>query len=168
MTQPKIDGVGHGVPRMLYASDGSNWYAILVDSDGHVKVDVVTTPGVNAYNNIPFGFSAVYHQPVWYYTPAAADYVLAGSVVPAGELWVVTSVFALDSNTNPTKIELSLHNGINSHWIEDGKAPGINKGVSWSGSIYLVNPNYITAGFAGCALNDNLYLDILGYKMKIA
>jgi hypothetical protein len=44
MTQPKIDGVGHGIPRMLYASDGSNWYAILVDSDGHVKIDVVSLP----------------------------------------------------------------------------------------------------------------------------
>ena len=40
MTQPKIEGTGHGMPRMLYASDGSNWYAILVDSDGHVKTDV--------------------------------------------------------------------------------------------------------------------------------
>ena len=43
MTQPKIEGTGHGIPRMLYASDGSNWYAVLVDSDGHVKVDVVTS-----------------------------------------------------------------------------------------------------------------------------
>jgi exonuclease VII small subunit len=42
MTQPKIEGVGHGIPRMLFASDGSDWYAILVDSDGHVKVDVVS------------------------------------------------------------------------------------------------------------------------------
>ncbi len=42
MTQPSIDGTGHGIPRMLYASDGSKWYAVLVDSDGHVKIDVVT------------------------------------------------------------------------------------------------------------------------------
>ena len=44
MTQPKIEGTGHGIPRTLYASDGSNWYAVLVDSDGHVKIDVVSLP----------------------------------------------------------------------------------------------------------------------------
>jgi len=44
MTQPKIEGTGHGVPRTLFASDGSNWYAVLVDSDGHVKIDVVSLP----------------------------------------------------------------------------------------------------------------------------
>lgn len=43
MTQPTLEGTGHGKPVTLYASDGSDWYAILVDSDGHVKVDVVTT-----------------------------------------------------------------------------------------------------------------------------
>ncbi len=43
MTQPTIDGTGHGIPRTIFGSDGSNWYAILVDSDGHVKIDVVST-----------------------------------------------------------------------------------------------------------------------------
>ena len=43
MTQPSIDGTGHGIPRMIYGSDGSKWYAVLVDSDGHVKIDVVTS-----------------------------------------------------------------------------------------------------------------------------
>lgn len=43
MAQPKIEGKGHGVPRMVFGSDGEHWYAFLVDSDGHIKVDVVTT-----------------------------------------------------------------------------------------------------------------------------
>ena len=42
MTQPSIDGVGHGMPRTIYGSDGTDWYAIQVDSDGHVKIDVVS------------------------------------------------------------------------------------------------------------------------------
>ena len=49
MTQPSIDGTGHGVPRMVFGSDGADHYEIAVDSDGHVQVDVkTTTPPVPA------------------------------------------------------------------------------------------------------------------------
>ncbi len=46
---------------MLYASDGSNWYAILVDSDGHVKVDalVLATPSTTfTYAAVTMGVAA--------------------------------------------------------------------------------------------------------------
>jgi len=43
MTQPKIEGSLEGIPRMFYGCDGTNWYAALIDSDGHLQIDVVTT-----------------------------------------------------------------------------------------------------------------------------
>lgn len=43
MALPKIDGTGHGIPRMCFFSDGSNWYAALIDSAGHLQIDVVTS-----------------------------------------------------------------------------------------------------------------------------
>ena len=44
MTQPKIEGTGHGKPVMVFGSDGSDHYEQAVDSDGHPQVDVLTVP----------------------------------------------------------------------------------------------------------------------------
>lgn len=43
MAQPKIEGGEEGIPRMPFGSDGSDWYAILVDSDGHIHIDIETS-----------------------------------------------------------------------------------------------------------------------------
>lgn len=42
MTQPKIEDVGHGKPVMPFGSDGTDWYAFLIDALGHLQVDVVS------------------------------------------------------------------------------------------------------------------------------
>ncbi len=42
MTQPKIEGVGHGKPVMPFGSDGTDWYAFLIDTLGHLQVDVIS------------------------------------------------------------------------------------------------------------------------------
>lgn len=42
MGQLKIDGTGHGKPVMPFGSDGTDWYALLIDALGHLQVDVVS------------------------------------------------------------------------------------------------------------------------------
>jgi len=43
MTQPKIEGVGHGIPVMPFFSDGADWIAALIDGDGHLQVDIISS-----------------------------------------------------------------------------------------------------------------------------
>lgn len=44
MAQPTIPGTGVGRPQMPYGSDGSNWYAIRLDSDGKIQVAMTFLP----------------------------------------------------------------------------------------------------------------------------
>jgi len=300
MAQPKIEGTGHGIPRMLYASDGSNWYAVLVDSDGHVKIDVVTSalptdaateatlllikgyvdaletllagglpaaldtgalkvkeqspltglsteatlllikgyvdgietllsgglpaaldsgalkvkeqspltgfatsanqttmitalqliddlraalgsvntddlqvdvktyPGSNALGNIPFGYNNRYWERQYTLNAAAGTNFLAGTAVPAGEIWVVTNLRGVNANTNVSALTLQAYDGSTTIVLANKLSPGINVDVIWSGQAFLKAGDYVQARFDGCVAGDDLYFDIMGYKMKVA
>jgi len=212
MTQPKIEGTGHGIPRTLYASDGSNWYAVLVDSDGHVKIDVVslplptdaatatnqstmitalqliddlrnalgsvntddlqvdvkTYPGSNALGNIPFGYNNRYWERQYTLNAAAGTNFLAGTAVPAGEIWVVTNLRGVNANTNVSALTLQAYDGSTTIVLANKLSPGINVDVIWSGQAFLKAGDYVQARFDSCVAGDDLYLDIMGYKMKVS
>ena len=112
MTQPSIDGVGHGVPRMLYASDGSKWYAILVDSDGHVKIDVVTSA-------LPTDAATATNQTTMITALQLIDDLRAALGSVATDKLLVASksgdkIFGFESIVEETKSNLSLAAGTNS------------------------------------------------------
>lgn len=96
---------------------------------------------------------------------AAGDIGLAGTTVPAGEVWVVTSVLAINTVTVPTSIYLYVVDDGSEAAFRRGDTPSITAGLSWSGHLYLVTGDKVNATFMGCALHDVIHLQTLGYKM---
>ncbi|MCK4297882.1 MAG: hypothetical protein KAX80_00030 [Planctomycetes bacterium] len=96
---------------------------------------------------------------------AAGDIGLAATTVPAGEVWVVTSVLAINTVTVCSSIYLYAIDGADEAAFRRGDTPSITAGLSWSGHLYLEAGDRVNATFMGCALHDRIYLQTLGYKM---
>ena len=167
MTQPKIDGVGHGIPRMLYASDGLNWYAILVDSDGHVKIDVVTYPGVNALGNIPFGYNDRYAEYI-YGLSTNGDATANGTVVPAGEVWVVNNVLSCHDDSVARVVQMKMMAGATAIPFKVNRSLAQSVPLEWQGSIVLKEGDKIRVVGESLATGKYVYGWVWGYKMKVA
>ncbi len=255
MTQPNIDGTGHGIPRMLYASDGSNWYAVLVDSDGHVKIDVVSTalptgaataanqaiiagyidaletllagglpaaldslalkvkeqspltgfatsanqttmitalqliddlraalgsvdtddlqvdvktyPGSNALGNIPFGYNDRYQERATVSNPSAGPNDKDLTAVPAGEVWVISSIWG-KNDTRTCQIRIKLLLAGFAHWLAVATTSAAGVPLVQLGNFILKEGDYVRITFFDNQLNDTLIWGACGYKMKVA
>lgn len=133
------------------------------------------TPGVcgwdgTVWRKLPlvFGFSEVYHEQVKDLNATVTSDALTGSAVDPGEIWVVTSVVAYDKNTNITEVHASVSDGA-TWWPFAQRFPtAAGEYLVWSGMLVLEEGDYIDAGFGGTVAGDDIYLNINGYKMKIA
>ena len=190
MTQPKIDGVGHGIPRMLFASDGSNWYAVQVDSDGHVKVDVIsaalptdaatqttlasvltalqTIDDFALGTNKLFGYYDTLTTEKSTTTLPAGDSFLHGDTVPAGELWVVEVCVMRYVGTAPTALLIYKNDGITYYAVEHQATIVSGRHYPINRTLFLKAGERLSCQVIGATLNDDLYFRYLGYKMKIA
>ncbi len=168
MTQPKIDGVGHGVPRMLFASDGSNWYAILVDSDGHVKIDVVSYPGSNALGNFSFGYYDRYCENANQVKDSAGWTYVYGTAVPSGEIWVVTGMYVLHNDTVAREIACGFYDASYHYETNWSTSSAPLARVRWDGTIVLKAGDKVFGGAVALADGKIIQIQAWGYKMKIA
>lgn len=133
-----------------------------------LQVDIKTYPGVNALLNIPFGYNAQYLQTTGTTTAGAGDNYLYGSIVPAGEIWVVTSIATWDVNTNPSVIGIGIEHSGSYYTLKQAPTPGLNTVFSLNNPTYLAAGDRVYVYFGGCTLNDDIYITINGYKMKVA
>jgi len=134
--------------------DGAAEQGTLQNIDGHLKNQV-------------FGYAGVYHERIVELNASAGSNALNGSVVPAGEVWVVTTVMAYNADTNPSEIYIGINDGVTNHLLNRVLSPGVDVPVQWSGQAYLETGDKIKAYFGGCALNDDLYAFFNGYKMEV-
>uniref|UniRef100_A0A6M3XVP8 Uncharacterized protein n=1 Tax=viral metagenome TaxID=1070528 RepID=A0A6M3XVP8_9ZZZZ len=166
MTQPKIDGTKHGQPRTIFGSDGTDWYALLVDALGHLQVDVVTVPGINSYLNIPFGYNdRLFDRGEVIGVPAGHWYFFSGPV-PPGEIWVVHSLSAVNWN-NPKTIEMGVGDGATWHRLNQETQTAMADFIYWNGLVLLKQGDQVRIIILDCTLNDNVEASVWGYKMKV-
>jgi len=92
---------------------------------------------------------------------------LLSTVVPAGEVWVVTNVTAQNTVTVCSSIYLHLYDSGEVAALLRKAAPTILEGVAWSGHVYMVPGDRILARFEDCVLHDLIYLETAGYKMSL-
>lgn len=118
--------------------------------------------------NLIFGYYDRYIERKSTTTATAGTNTFSATAVPAGEVWVVTSVRAVNINTNNSEVEFGIYDGTSRKGFYRTLLPGANKDMMWNGHVYLKEADYIQAIFYGCTLNDDIYVDIFGYKMKVA
>lgn len=174
----------------LWAWVTDQWKKLVGDDDGHLQVDVVTTPadveikqttaadltpGVMGWDGaawhklaMVFGYSDRYSEAESEDDVSAATHYLSFSTVPDGEVWVVTAYTAYCTTANPTSVRLGVIQGGVEIMLAQQKPVTAGLLLAMSGQLILKKDDYLRAGFTSCALNDDIRAFACGYKMKVA
>ena len=123
-----------------------------------------------AWRKLPlvWGYSDVIRETVGTTTAAADTNHLDGSEVPAGEVWVITSISAVNQTTAITRIVARTYEAPDYYDITSLESPAIFEYLNWSGFIPVGAGDRVRVSFYDCVLNDDIYMTVRGYKMKIA
>lgn len=133
-----------------------------------IKTAVEIVDGFADAQNLIFGYNAQYLDKAYNLSAGAGDNYLYLTIVPAGEVWVVTSIAGKDNTNNPTRIILGIYDGTSYYELKEGVTPGAGIAVSLNVPTYLKAGDKVFTLISGCVLNDDIFLTANGYKMKIA
>jgi len=118
--------------------------------------------------NLIFGYYDRYVERIYEPNAVAGTNTLSGIVVPASEIWVVTNMFGLNFNTNPGVLVHEVYDGTTEYRLRRVVTPGANVSVEWYGHAFLKAGDRLRTIFTSCVLNDDLYAEYVGYKMKVS
>jgi len=117
--------------------------------------------------NLIWGYNAAYAERISNLAASLGANFLYGTVVPAGELWVAVSLVAFDTIHNPDLISLGVYDATTWFNLTQKAGPGIGATVEWTGIAPIPAGSKAFAYFTSCNAGDDIYLDIIGYKMKL-
>jgi len=119
-------------------------------------------------DNLTWGYNGTLANRQSTLAAAAGTNTLNHSIVPAGEVWVIVTHGMVNANTAVPGTLYAVISGVG----YTVKAYGTMVAGIWSTGvplgIVLAAGDYMSAMFESCVLNDDLYSDITGYKMKVA
>lgn len=101
-----------------------------------------------------------------YDTPAGINYLLF-PLVPAGEVWVLTSITWVNTVTDPPVSYAQIYNDPDEWNIHSKTLAGANVYYSITCHVPLKEDDRLRVGFNGCALHDAIYAWTTGYKMDV-
>jgi len=99
---------------------------------------------------------------------AAGIRTLTFDAVSAGEVGVLLAVDARNMNTDPSSVQIRVSASGVVPRLKVVALPGVGGFVLWSGRVVLREGDCVEIRFEGCALDDTLIANLLGYKMKVA
>ena len=118
--------------------------------------------------NLIFGYNDQYAEVVSSTNAVVGTNELLGTVVPSGEVWVVTAALAFDVQTAASAICIGLYDGSEYYYAIREKSPAAASPVNLV-STYVMKPGDKALGrFFGCVAGDDIYAHFLGYKMKLS
>ena len=98
---------------------------------------------------------------------AAGANTLTGDTVPAGEIYVVQMVAAIDSNSDTTRVYIRVYGGVVMMPLADEYSVTAGHWVTSTTNMVMKSGDYLDCIFYGCTAGDDLYLRWWGYKMKV-
>lgn len=117
--------------------------------------------------NLIFGYNAQYLERAFTLNAGGANVFLFGAAVDPDEVWVVTAMGAFNNSRNPSSIALGVNDGSDYINVQYKTSPGTGGIVSYQGLLPMKQGDKAFAYFKGCVSTDDLYLDLVGYKMKL-
>lgn len=163
----EIENYVGGVPVVVLATDGTKLYGVLVDTDGHLQVDVLNLGNYMHADNVLAGYSDTYFQSMYVHNHAAGSHTFSASTVPAGEMWVVTAISAYDADNILDGIRFIKREDTIDGIFHAGYPSEGGEIIAWSGQVYLKEGNKILVLMMGMQDGDDIYTVIHGYKMKV-
>lgn len=163
----------------LYAWDGDSWEKVTIDASGHLQVDVAAAIALSVQqqqytgsawvkSNLLWGYNDLFAEVVYDTNASAGTNTLETTAVPSGYVYILTSCMVVNINSVCTRIrKLAWRSGTEYCDFDTSSSPaaGIHQPIAcW---IPLKEGDTVRGVFYGCVLNDDIYLAVWGYKMKI-
>jgi len=114
-----------------------------------------------------WGYNAGYAERVSNLNAANGGNILSSTIVPTGEVWVACSLVAFNDSRNPTTIFLGLDDRTTWYNLTRKAGAGVGLSTEWSGMAVAPAGSRFYAYITGCVAGDHIYLEIVGYKMKL-
>jgi len=115
-----------------------------------------------------WGYSDVYREHIEDLNADVTYDSLSGSAVPAGEIWVVNAIMAVDLTSAITRISIYITGGGTTTDLNQVSAPTVNEPTTFSGHAVMKEDEYVGAYFDGTVAGDDIFLNVRGYKMKVS
>lgn len=115
-----------------------------------------------------WGYTDRYAERVSDLNADAGQNSLDGTVVPAGEVWMVEVISAQNATTSISAIILQVTDGSAYAEMARNNSPASGNNVNWYGRVTMKEGDKVHIIFDGCISGDDLYLDVWGYKMAVA
>lgn len=115
-----------------------------------------------------WGYSESWRERKQNLSCAAGANSLLHTAVSAGEVWVLESISVFNVQTDCTYIRIYITSGVMSYIFKQFSDPALNVPEQYSGRFTFGPGDVLTVTFAGCVLNDDIYSDVVGYKMRIS
>lgn len=119
-------------------------------------------------NALLWGYSDRYAERVSNLNADAGGNILASTVVPAGEVWVIEVISAQDATNNPTSVILQVTDGSAYPEMARNNSPTSGNNTNWYGRVTLKESDKVSVTINGCTAGDDLYMEVWGFKMKVA
>ena len=149
---------GAPMPRALLGWNGADYYVIRSDAGGRLQV---------RGEDQLFSFKGVLALRVAAVV-SGVDGFIASGVVPAGEIWVVTTITARDSTSPTTAMEFRNYHDATEVLIHAQLQAFVAwEAAVWVGHTYMDPADYIRVDFIGALVGDNCYLYVTGYRMTL-
>lgn len=97
----------------------------------------------------------------------AGDNTLQTTAVPEGYVYVVQAVSVVDVSNAPTAVQINACSASVFACLKSDGSPAANVPTFWTGEVCLKKDDYIRGFLTGVTLNDDLVLDVWGYKMAV-
>lgn len=172
----KVDTDGN----LVAAIKASQTIEVIQDTAADLKatVNLAADQNVQARNYGFLGAAWQKLQLLWGYTDRWAERVsttaavagqneLLSAAVPAGYVYVVQAVSLVNLNNAVTSAVISITTGSAYPVLTEAAPVAAGIFTKWTGAATLAAGDKVYSRLQGCTLDDDLYLDILGYKMKI-
>ena len=115
-----------------------------------------------------FGYSGPYSENPSNLNLPAGTSNLAGSTVPAGEVWVVQGMLAAVISSTCTELMLGFWNGVAIIFCKQVLPPVSGHFYDYQGTLILAAGYYPLIRVYGMTAGDVAYLYAWGYKMKVS
>lgn len=170
-----------GILRVLAWFDNvSDELKAVINDDGEMPVNVENFPTtlythIHSYddsgwvkNPIVWGYTDTWRERKFTLNATVGDHTLIHSTVPAGEVWVLENISVFNVTTAINYIRIYIAPVTNSYIFKQFNSPVANTPDSYTGRFTLKEGDKIRVLFNGCVANDDIYSDVVGYKMKVS
>jgi len=161
--------------KLLAQTADGEVYPVTIDADGHLQVDVLS---ISAGDNLIGRVDARDGDKIWSYHDitekeisdtnlAAGTNYLSGDVVPAGEIWHITSVGMYYAGTVPTEMRVYKSGVAYETMILQEFTIVSGKWYISTANLYFQEDTFVKMKISGATATDNAYLRYHGTIMQI-